>query len=303
MSSQKKLLVGIGELLWDYLPDGEQLGGAPGNFAYIASRWGAHSVIASRVGNDPSGAKAIADLRGKGVDVTFLQQDSAHATSRVEVTIDAGGQPSYTIHEDVAWDYLAWTPQWETLARQTAAVCFGSLGQRHPAARETIRRFLKTTRRDALRVFDVNLRQNFFAPDILHDSFQQANITKLNHEELPRVSQMLGLPDADALRQIHNLRQRYDLSLVCVTRGGGGSWLVTASETAEHPGVKVKIADTVGAGDAFTATLTHLYLHGTPLAEINEAANRVGAWVASQAGAMPPVTPELLQQIAGSVES
>jgi fructokinase len=289
--------VGLGELLWDLLPTGKQLGGAPANFAYITSLLGDQGIPASRLGRDANGAEAIQRLTDLGLPTGFIQKDPAHPTGIVKVELDNTGQPRYEICESVAWDYLEWTPQWQTLAADADAVCFGSLAQRSEQSRFTIRDFLKATRSSAIRVFDVNLRQNFFTADVLADSMKLATIVKLNHEELPRIMQLFQQEHHSEESSARHLVEMYGLKLVCVTRGDGGSVLATAGACSVHPGFRVKVADTIGAGDAFTAALIHEHLHGAPLARMNEVANRVGAWVASQVGATPRVKPQELKAI------
>jgi fructokinase len=286
--SKRHIVVGLGELLWDLLPAGKQLGGAPANFAYITSLLGDEGIPASRLGQDALGEEAILRLRELALPTAFIQEDADRPTGTVQVEVDAAGQPRFEISESVAWDFLEWTPQWQRLAQQADAVCFGSLAQRSERSRATIRKFVLAARqRDAVRVFDVNLRQEFFTRHVLAESMMLATLLKLNHEELPRIMRLFELEhhreedSARCLLSLHNLK------LVCITRGNGGSLLISADECSEHPGFQVKVADTVGAGDAFTAALLHGYLRGTPLAQINETANRVGAWVASQSGATP----------------
>jgi fructokinase len=287
MVRKRNIVVGLGELLWDLFPAGEQLGGAPANFAYITSLLGDKGIPASRLGQDSLGTDAIRRLGELALPTEFIQRDEDHPTGTVRVEVDRTGQPRFDISESVAWDFLAWTPQWQKLAEQADAVCFGSLAQRSEKSRATIRRFLLGLRKDAVRVFDVNLRQDFYTVEVLAESMKLATIVKLNHEELPRIMQFLDSENHSEGDSAHRLLSLHDLKLVCVTRGNGGSLLVSADERSEHPGFKVKVSDTVGAGDAFTAALVHGYLRGTPLAQINETANRVGAWVASQPGATP----------------
>jgi fructokinase len=203
------------------------------------------------------------------------------------VEIDRSGQPCFEIAQPVAWDFLDWTPQWQDLALRTDAVCFSTLAQRSQPSRNTMRSFLRGMRPAALRVCDINLRQSFFTPEVIGESMNLASIVKLNHEELPRVIRLLGLEVGSEQDSARRLLSSYDLRLVCITRGTNGSLLLSADEFTEHPGFKVKVADTVGAGDAFTAALVHGYLRGESLPQINETANRVGAWVASQAGGTP----------------
>jgi fructokinase len=285
--SKRHTVVGLGELLWDLLPAGKQLGGAPANFAYITSLLGDEGIPASRLGQDALGEAAILRLRELGLPTAFIQEDADHPTGTVQVEVDTAGQPRFEISESVAWDFLDWTPQWQRLAQQADAVCFGSLAQRSEPSRTTIRNFVLASRPNAVRIFDVNLRQSFFTAQLLAESMKLATLVKLNHEELPRIMRLFELEhrrEEDSARRLLSL---HDLKLICVTRGNNGSLLVSAGECSEHAGFKVKIADTVGAGDAFTAALVHGYLRGTSLGQINENANRVGAWVASQSGATP----------------
>lgn len=288
----KHLIVGLGEMLWDLFPDGRQMGGAPANFAYITSLLGNRGIAASRLGQDDLGHEAMNRLTDLGLETTFLQEDTEHPTGTVRVTVDKQGQPCFEISQSVAWDYLEWTPQWESLAAQADAVCFGSLAQRSPQSQATIQNFLQATRPQCLRVFDVNLRQDFYSAEILSASMKVASIVKLNHEELPKIMRLLasgetfsgaGSEESSAWR----LLDLYHLQLVCVTRGNHGSLLVRGKVCDAHPGFRVKVADTVGAGDAFTAALVHEYLRGASLAEMNETANQIGAWVASESGATP----------------
>jgi fructokinase len=262
---------------------------------------GDQGIVASRVGTDRLGQEAIWQLKSSGLDTQQIQADAEHATGTVLVQVDTKGQPEYRIIEDVAWDHLEWTPEWKSLAESADAVCFGSLAQRAGISRGTIGNFLKEMRREATRVFDVNLRQNFFTKEILCDSARQADILKLNHEELPRFAQIMGIPHSSDSSTARLLANSFGIRLVCITRGAGGSLLVTQTEENEHPGFSVRVADTVGAGDAFTAALTYHALRGAPHSVMNEAANRMGAWVASQEGAMPTADEEVLRQVrAGS---
>jgi len=284
--SKRHIIVGLGELLWDLFPAGAQLGGAPANFAYIASLLGDEGIPASRLGQDSLGTDAIRRLGELGLSTEFIQKDADHPTGTVKVEVDRTGQPRFEVAESVAWDFLEWTPQWQKLAEQADAVCFGSLAQRSERSRATIRRFLPALRKSAVRVFDVNLRQDFYSMDVLAESMKLATIVKLNHEELPKIMRLFKLQTSGEEASARQLLS-HEVKLVCVTRGSRGSLLVSADECSEHPGFKVKVVDTVGAGDAFTAALVHGYLRGTSLAQINETANRVGAWVASQSGATP----------------
>ena len=299
MLTKRHIVVGLGELLWDVLPAGKQLGGAPANFAYITSLLGDDGIPASSLGEDALGAEATRRLGALGLSTTFIQRDLDHPTGTVKVNVDSAGQPRFEILENVAWDFLEWTPQWQQLAKQADAVCFGSLAQRSECSRSTIRNFVRASRPAALRIFDVNLRQNFYTAEVLAQSMKLATIVKLNHEELPRITSLLELENRGEEDSARRLLLSHDLKLVCITRGNNGSLLMSPNECREHPGFKVKVADTVGSGDAFTAALVHGYLRGTALAQINEIANRVGAWVASQSGATPaPKATGLAQTLA-----
>ena len=281
------LVVGLGEVLWDLFPEGKQLGGAPANFAYITNLLGDRGIIASRVGDDALGDEIQQKLGTLGLESSYLQSDSARPTGTVRVRVDQDGQARFEITDMVAWDFLEWTPAWESLAQQADAICFGSLAQRSPASRETIHKFLGAARPGTARIFDVNLRQAFYSAKVLSESLKFADIAKLNAEELPRVVELLGIPHHGEQPSAERLRFAYGLKLVCVTRGAQGSLLVSEFERHEHPGFRVQVADTVGAGDAFTAALVHHFLRGARLAAMNEAANRIGAWVASCVGATP----------------
>lgn len=280
-------IVGLGEVLWDMLPSGKQLGGAPSNFAYISTLLGNEGIVASRIGTDALGDELATQLEKVGVRTAAIQRDSAHRTGTVQVEIDGQGQPTFRIAENVAWDFLEWTPQWHKLAAECDAVCFGSLAQRAEVSRSTIRQFLSATRDDAVRIFDVNLRQRFHSRDVLAESLKAAELVKLNHEELPQVAEILGFAYDDDLSTARTLIKSQNLKLLCITRGERGSLLLDQRGVDEHAGYRVRIADTIGAGDAFTAALVHEYLRGASLAQMNETANRMGAWVASRVGAMP----------------
>jgi len=297
MAKSTFIVVGLGELLWDLLPTGKQLGGAPANFAYITSLQGDRGVVASRVGTDVLAREALDKLRALRLSTDYVQRDAEHLTGTVRVDIDGAGQPRYEIIEGVAWDFLAWTPEWNVLARDADAVCFGSLAQRSEESRSTIRKFLQATRPETIKIFDVNLRQTFYSFDVLSAAFDIANIVKLNHEELPRVMQLLGLDYDGDVSSAVRLRETKSLKLVCVTRGENGSVLADEHGTHAHPGFAVRVVDTIGSGDAFTAGLAHHYLRKANLADMNEVANRLGAWVASNAGATPVPTSSLKQSL------
>jgi fructokinase len=300
-NTPRPIVVGLGELLWDLFPRGKQLGGAPANFAYITALLGDCGIVASRIGDDRLGQEALWHLKSNCLDVHHVQRDLVHPTGTVKVEVDSKGQPEYAITENVAWDFLEFSEDWISLARSTHAVCFGSLAQRNAVSRATIRAFLAALPSFAIGIFDVNLRQSYFSSEILRDSARFAKVLKLNHEEFPRFVDLMQCPlkpsERTDITSARWLCKEFGIQLVCITRGAHGSLLVTATSLDEHPGFSVKIADTVGAGDAFTATMVHHALRGSSLPAINAAANRMGAWVASQEGAMPPADPDVLKEI------
>jgi len=283
----KKRVVGLGEVLWDILPERTCLGGAPANFAYITTLMGDQGIVASCVGEDSRGLDALRRMEELGLDIDHVQTDRHHPTGTVHVQLDGNGIAQYCISHPVAWDFLQWTLDWQHLAETADAVCFGSLAQRSDASRDTIRNFLRATSARAVKIFDVNLRQSYYSDETLAESMKLAGIVKLNDEELPKIMSLAQLPHKDELSSAQRLMDAYNIDMVCVTRGGRGSLLVRGKESSEHPGFRVRVADTVGSGDAFTAGLVHEYLHGAPLPLMNEVANLVGAWVASEVGATP----------------
>ena len=301
MATPRPIVVGLGELLWDLFPKGKQLGGAPANFAYVTALLGDSGIVASRVGDDRLGQEALWHLKSSGLDVSRIQRDPSHPTGTVKVEVDSKGQPEYQITENVAWDFMEFSEDWISLARSAHAVCFGSLAQRNAVSRSAIRAFLSALPSFAIGIFDVNLRQSYFDAEILRDSARRAKVLKLNHEEFPRFLDLLQCPLKNSERSditgARWLCREFGSRLVCITRGAKGSLLVSAESYHEHPGFSVKIADTVGAGDAFTAALVHHALRGSSLAAMNAAANRMGAWVASQEGATPSADPEILAEV------
>jgi fructokinase len=294
-------IVGLGELLWDVLPKGKELGGAPANFAYMTSLLGDHGIVASRVGSDALGRTAGRRLERIGLRSKFLQIDTQHPTSTAKVDVDPLGQATFEFTPNSAWDYFEWTPEWQKLASTADAVCFGTLAQRSPQSRSTIRSFLQEVGRGTTRIFDVNLRAPFYSAEMFDDSLKLSDVVKLNQDELPIVVKSLGGTFTDEERSARWLRDKYGLRLVCITRGAKGSLLVSSTEVQQHAGIRVSVADTVGSGDAFTAALIYHYLRRASLATMNEAANRMGAWVASQTGATPPRDDYYLQQIRSAV--
>ncbi len=283
----RKKVVGLGEVLWDHLPERTCLGGAPANFAYITTLMGDQGIVASRVGEDSPGLEALRRMEELGLNIDHVQTDRQHPTGSVKVEVDGKGMARFEIAHSVAWDFLQWTEDWQQLAEQADAVCFGSLAQRSEQSRAAIRHFLNATAPGTLKVFDVNLRQSYYSQEVLSESMRLADIVKLNDEELPKIMSLNKVPHKDDISSAEWLIRTHDLKLVCITRGGRGSLLVRGRDSSEHPGFRVRVADTVGSGDAFTAGLVHEYLHGASLGLMNEVANLVGAWVASEVGAMP----------------
>jgi len=295
------LMIGLGEVLWDVLPSGKVLGGAPANFAYMTSVLGDEGIVASRVGNDELGRDARRVMQRLGLNTSYLQQDNEHETGTATVSIDSAGQPNFTIRESVAWDFLEWTEPWEELSSRADVICFGSLAQRSPKSAHAIESFLRNTPKTALRICDVNLRQSFYTKDVLRKSFQQAHIIKLNDQELLQVSSLLDLGGATEEAFAKRLLYEFGLLLVCVTRGARGSVLISEAQTIEHGGLRVEIADAIGAGDAFTACLAHYYVRGYSLESLSELANRFASWVATQRGATPAISPGQLEGIFNGV--
>jgi len=286
MALPAHLVVGLGEALWDMLPTGKHLGGAPLNFAYIASLLGEHAIIASRIGNDSLGAEIQSELARRNLDTSGIQTDLKLPTGTVEVRFRAG-QPEYEIRQPVAWDALEWTPNWREIAANCDAVCCGSLAQRTPKSHEAIQNFLENTRPECLRVFDINLRRPFYERGIIDSSLHLATILKLNDVELPEIAAILGLKSASNGALMRELLDKYGLKVVLVTCGERGAMAAQAEKVVSHPGFKVRVRDTIGAGDAFTAAAIHCILRGLELEKTLAFANKWASWVASEAGAMP----------------
>lgn len=281
------LVVGMGEALWDVLPEGKKIGGAPANFAYHVSQFGLPSCVVSAVGDDDFGREIIENFTAKGLKQ--LIADVPYPTGTVQVEIDQSGVPQYEIKENVAWDNIPYTERLESLAERTTAVCFGSLAQRNVVSRNTINRFLDVVSRNEenLIVFDVNLRQGFYNKEILCNSMKRCNILKINDEELVTVSRMFGYPGIDLQDKCWILLGKYNLKMLILTCGINGSYAFTPGNVSFQPTPKVEVADTVGAGDSFTAAFISSVLKGKSVSEAHSLAVRTSAFVCTEKGAMP----------------
>lgn len=285
-------VAGIGEVLWDVLENSEELGGAPVNFTYYATALGACGIPVSIIGTDARGQRTLAALRRRALDITAISTDSHHPTGFVRAQIDAHGEAAYEFPDDVAWDHLKLNQTALNIAPAVRAVCFGSLAQRSSQSRQAIRNFLELAPPETLRIFDLNLRQDFYDAPMIETSLNQADVLKLNNDELYVLARILDLHGNDR-EQLATLRTRFGLKLAALTRGRHGSLILTREALVEHPGVRTPVADTIGAGDAFTAAVTLGLLLGHGPEGISEHANRLAAYVCSQAGAMPSIPGEL----------
>jgi len=286
MHGSPPVIVGIGEILWDLFPTGPQLGGAPFNFVFHCHQLGQACQMVSRIGTDERGQAIRAAVRRLGLSEESLQSDPLHPTGTVQVAVSDQGQPTFTITPEVAYDYLAWDNSLAEVVRQARAVCFGTLIQRHPVARATVQRLLQSAGR-ALIVYDINLRQHFFSRDVVEDSLRASRWLKLNDDELRVLGDLLSLKTTADSDRLAELRQRYQLELVCLTRGADGCLVQTATEEVRVAGIPVQVVDTVGAGDAFTAGLVTSVLEGQSITEAATLANQLAARVAASAGGTP----------------
>lgn len=287
-----EIVVGMGETLWDVLPEGKKIGGAPANFAYHVSQFGLPSCVVSAIGDDALGKEIIENFTSKGLDQ--LIAEVPYPTGTVQVEIDQTGIPLYDIKENVAWDNIPYTEHLDALAKRTKAVCFGSLAQRNVVSRNTINHFLDTMPKDddSLIVFDVNLRQGFYNKEILCKSMQNCNILKINDEELITVSRMFGYPGIDLQDKCWILLGKYNLKMLILTCGINGSYVFTPGNVSFQPTPKVEVADTVGAGDSFTAAFIASILKEKSVTEAHSIAVKTSAYVCTQKGAMPILPPE-----------
>ena len=296
-TKNKPLVLGVGELLWDLLPSGKQLGGATANFAYHAHALGAEALTVSRVGRDALGREILERLGSLGLRTDGISTDASAPTGTVDVALDPQGKPTFTIHENVAWDSLEASPEILAEASQASAICFGTLAQRNPLTRAAIRAVLKAAPVGTLRIFDINLRQRFWSPELILESLAVANVLKLNDEELTVVAGLFGLSgnESDQLRQ---LAAQFQLKVVALTKGANGSVLLLDGELVSRPGSKLNVVDTVGAGDSYTAAMTIGLLGRQCPARILECAHRLADYVCTQPGAMPPLPPLLIESLA-----
>ena len=290
---QKRYVVGLGEALWDVLPEGKKLGGAPANFAYHAGQFlGQDNTIAvSALGEDKLAEETIESLRAHGL--TFLMPRVPYPTGTVQVTLDEQGIPSYDIKENVAWDNIPLDTEVQAIARQCRAVCFGSLAQRNVVSRETIQRFLDLTPDDCMKIFDINLRQNFYSKEVIQESLRRCNVLKINDEELVIIGRMFGYPGLDIENKCWLILGKYNLDMLVLTCGTNGSYVFTPGQMSFQETPKVEVADTVGAGDSFTGSFCAAILSGMPVTDAHRRAVEVSAYVCTQNGAMPELPARL----------
>ena len=288
----KRYVVGLGEALWDVLPEGKKLGGAPANFAYHAGQFGLDTIAISALGEDALAEETVEAL--KEHNLNYLMPRVPYPTGTVQVTLAEGGIPTYEIKEGVAWDNIPYTNEMADIAKSARAVCFGSLAQRNSVSRENIRKFLADTPADCLKICDINLRQQFYSKEVLEDSFKLCNILKINDEELVVVNRMFGYDGLDMRQTCEKMVQDYGLKMLVLTCGTNGSYVFTDDGlTSFQDTPKVEVADTVGAGDSFTGSFCACIINGKPVQEAHKTAVAVSAFVCTQNGAMP-VVPETL---------
>lgn len=283
----KRLVVGLGEVLWDMLPEGRKIGGAPVNFAYHAGQFGIDTMAVSAIGNDKLGEDTIAEMNGKHLNHIF--PSVPYPTGSVQVKLDEKGVPAYDIKENVAWDNIPFTNEIESVARSCRAVCFGSLAQRNAVSRSTIRKFIESTPSGCIRIFDINLRQNFYTSNVIRDSLEHCNILKINDEEIMLVSRMFNYDSSNIENVCRTIMEDFSLEMVILTCGTKGSYIFTKGGVSFMPTPKVNVADTVGAGDSFTGSFCAAILRGLPVAEAHKKAVEVSAYVCTQNGAMPEI--------------
>lgn len=290
----KELIIGMGEALWDVLPEGKKIGGAPANFAFHVSQFGFESRVLSAVGNDALGQEILDVFDQK--NVKYILPKVSYPTGTVQVTLDEKGIPNYEIKEGVAWDHIPFTSELEALAKQTRAICFGSLAQRNVESRNTINRFLDAipVGDDRLKIFDINLRQHYFNEEILVNSLRKCNVLKINDEEILVVSKLFGYEESEMTLIAERILKEFDLKMVILTCGVNGSYVFTVDGESFQSTPVVTVADTVGAGDSFTGTFCAALLKGKSIREAHRLAVAVSAYVCTQHGAMPELPANLL---------
>lgn len=291
---KKYTIAAIGELLWDVLPETEVIGGAPVNFAYHVTALGAKGIPISTIGRDARGEMALLELQKRGVDTSAISISDNFPTGYVLATVDSEGIASYSFPDEVAWDHLQVNDYAEKLRSTIDAVCFGSLAQRSPHSRRTIHGFLDSLGNGVVKVFDINIRQDFYSKEVVKSSLKRTDILKLNEDELPILAQLLELKGSGE-SFLPKLIERYQLKMLILSRGDKGSLLQTPEHSSEHVGIVTHVQDTIGAGDSYTAAAVIGWLQGLPLDEINEQANRIAAYVCSQQGGMPTM-PQCFRQ-------
>ena len=292
----KNLIIGLGEALWDMLPEGKKLGGAPANFAYHAGQFGLDTMAISALGEDKLADETIEALEKNGLH--YIMPRVPYATGTVQVTLTGDGIPTYEIKENVAWDNIPFNDDIKAAAQNCRAVCFGSLAQRNVVSRETIQKFLDATPEDCIKICDINLRQQFFSKEILEESFKRCDILKINDEELVVVTRMFGYQELDDAKICEKMVKEYNLQMLVLTCGTNGSHVFTADgKHSFQPTPKVVVADTVGAGDSFTGSFCAAILNGKPVEEAHRIAVEVSAYVCTQNGAMPKYPAELVAKV------
>ena len=290
-----KTIVGLGEALWDCLPNGSKLGGAPANFAYHTSQFGFDAYAVSALGNDALGDQTVKEFGERHLH--YIMPRVSFPTGTVQVQLDADGVPTYDIKRDVAWDNIPFTPEVEALARRTDCVCFGSLAQRSEVSRTTIYRFLATMPKSSLKIFDINLRQNFYTKEIIQESLRQCDILKINDEELVTIGRLFDYPGLDIENKCWLILGKYNLKMLVLTCGTNGSYVFAPGEKSFQPTPHVDVVDTVGAGDSFTGSFAAAILSGMPITDAHRLAVEVSAYVCTQQGAMPRLPQQLIQRV------
>lgn len=295
MNTDKKYVVGLGEVLWDVLPKGKKLGGAPANFAYHAGQFGLDTMAVSALGEDKLADETIQQIEDK--HLSYALPRVPYPTGTVQVELDNEGIPTYNIKENVAWDNIPFTEDIRSIAENCRAVCWGSLAQRNIVSRTSIYKFLEATPDDCLKIFDINLRQNFYTKEVIQESVKRCNILKINDEELVLIGRLFGYPGLDIENKCWLILGKYDLDMLVLTCGVNGSYVFSAGNMSYQETPKVTVADTVGAGDSFTGTFCAAILKGKSVEEAHKLAVEVSAYVCTQNGAMPQLPSEFTEKL------